>query len=565
VANGWHPWYEIKADPEDPQRLIICGTKWDASDNAFVGFVFSSSDGAATWREVLNDRNSSWVTEHSCAFGPHHLAYFISEASKVVDGDTHHELGTTRLYLSRDGGQHWLTTFKTEWADHSTSAVSSASGNLYTFFNTGENTAKLTKPMTPNGTTIGLLVFSADGKDVKGPFFDHSMLEKGYHGSFPSQALALKSGAVVALYQGLPRPPGTESEFGIIRATPSSKPLLESIVISHTAITTECPLVDRGSLAYDSARDRLFLLYGDGCKNRQLMLTSSDDGGKTWTKPVPVISSSDLPRIVYCPSLLLDARGRLILLWRDSQVLGNWFVSQIRNQQLVEPATEFPANRTKRHFKNDSLWTLIFQPNSHHGSGHDSGSEALLTLNVANMEDRVWRTNGLVAAGNRVITVWSSAEDKGDRLFSGVLVNANTSPDVDSSPQRKRSNISDLTNQTRLLYGGTQQFDDSTGVLKVCLIVANRGDSPMRAPVRIEATSVSSPLGAVSILSVSNGLTGPGAIWDISDSMTAGELVPEANSKPFCLFFHLEIPPERTAKSEDANLLTVRMRVLAGQ
>ena len=30
IGVGWHPWYEIKADPEDPKNLIICGTKWDA-------------------------------------------------------------------------------------------------------------------------------------------------------------------------------------------------------------------------------------------------------------------------------------------------------------------------------------------------------------------------------------------------------------------------------------------------------------------------------------------------------------------------------------------------------
>jgi len=128
---------------------------------------------------VLEDRNTTWVTEHSCAFGSNHRAYFISEASKVVDGESNHRLGTTRLYVSSDGGQQWTETFKTGWADWSTSAVSSASSRLYTFFNS-RNTAE---PGRNWGSNVGLLVFSPDGKNISGPFFDSTMQGLGYHGS----------------------------------------------------------------------------------------------------------------------------------------------------------------------------------------------------------------------------------------------------------------------------------------------------------------------------------------------------------------------------------------------
>src|SRR5882762_9055145 len=62
VANppggGWHPWYEIHADPENGGNLIICGSKWNAKDNASYGFVYSSSDGGKTWHQALEDKNS---------------------------------------------------------------------------------------------------------------------------------------------------------------------------------------------------------------------------------------------------------------------------------------------------------------------------------------------------------------------------------------------------------------------------------------------------------------------------------------------------------------------------
>src|SRR5882724_4528808 len=106
VAEGPHLWYEVQSDAEDPANVIVCGTRWDAETNGPVGFVYASKDGGATWRQALEDRRTAWVTEHSCAFGSNHRAYFVSEASKVVDGWTHHELGRTSLFVSTDGGQH---------------------------------------------------------------------------------------------------------------------------------------------------------------------------------------------------------------------------------------------------------------------------------------------------------------------------------------------------------------------------------------------------------------------------------------------------------------------------
>src|ERR1700722_12228242 len=201
VRDGWHPWYEIKVDPNSSKNLIICGTKWDAAHNAPVGFVYASSDAGSTWQTALEDRASEWVTEQSCAFGSNHRAYFISAAAKRTDGRVQQELGTARLFVSNDSGAHWEEATKTGFADYSTSAVSSPSGSLFTFFNYW-NTADEAKHW---GGSVGLLVFSSNGKEVNGPIFDPKMRNLDYRGIFPSNAIALKSGAVVALYYGLKR------------------------------------------------------------------------------------------------------------------------------------------------------------------------------------------------------------------------------------------------------------------------------------------------------------------------------------------------------------------------
>src|ERR1700719_3409937 len=284
ISEGVHLWYEIKADPEEPQNLIICGTKWDALMNSPYGFVYSSSDSGSTSRTVLEDRNSLWVTEHSCAFGLQHRAYFISEASKVFDGQQHHNLGVTRLYVSADAGKHWIETKKTGWADFSTSAVSSATGRLYTFFNDPS-----TSDPGKNRGSVGMLVFSPDGKRVEGSFFTAEMRDRHYRDAYPSDAVALRSGGVSALYLGVRQTTvGLDEELGFISVSTLTEPSFNLTVIPRSTFDKGCVGLTNYALAYDRERNRLSVLYVEGCRATRLMLTSSDDEGRTWSKSVAV-------------------------------------------------------------------------------------------------------------------------------------------------------------------------------------------------------------------------------------------------------------------------------------
>jgi hypothetical protein len=332
IADGLHPWYEVKADPQNPKNVIICGSKWNARLNSLLGFVYASSDAGATWQAVLEDRNSRWVSEHSCAFGPNHKAYFISEASKVIDGKTHHKLGTTRLYVSTDGGQHWAEEIKTGWADHSASAVSFPAGRLYTFF----NSTNTVEPGRAWGSNVGLLVFSADGKKVTGPFFNSKLQDRDYHGIYPFYAITLNSGTVVCLYHGITRT-GMEQDLAIMRADQSPEPSLESTVIARTKIDKECPAFDHGSLTYDSESNRLFLVYGDGCRKRRIVLTSSEDEGRTWTKSKVLTDPQSSGRTFVGPSLVVGSGGALGLLWEEEWFSGRWLFSALQDNKLVEP------------------------------------------------------------------------------------------------------------------------------------------------------------------------------------------------------------------------------------
>lgn len=567
VGDGLHPWYEIKADASNSQNLIICGTKWDAAHNSAFGFVYASVDGGVNWQTVLEDRSTTWVTEHSCAFGPNHMAYFVSEASNVVDGTLRHELGTTRLFVSPDGGQHWEETAKTGWADYSTSAVNSASGRLYTFFNSW-NTAVRSEKW---GSSIGLLVFSPNGKDVDGPFFDSRMRGLDYTGVFPSSAIALKDGVVVALYYGTRRSSSDlVADLGIIRADQTPAPTVETTVIAHPLLASDksCDTLGDNSLAYDREQNRLFLVYLDGCRDkRQMMLTLSDDEGRTWTDSVVLAESQNPSRRAYSPSIAVGRKGVLGLLWEEGATRrsGHWLFSYIRDLGLMEPQVELSRCPEEYEVSDDSLKTSLSQSKSLAAQGPNRRFGFAIMLSVFNQLSAVWRVGGLTAAGDNILAVWPSRNRDGKHLYAQAIGPPGATPNAESSTDSSAGDV-DVTRKTAVLYGGEQRFDSSTGTLKVYLTLANRGNEQIKTPIKLEAEDVRSEVGRVSILNTSNGLTGPGAIWDVSSAVTGDQIPPGTISNPFCLSFHLEILPQSRSRPEvDDELLSVRIRVLASR
>jgi hypothetical protein len=549
VRRGAHPWYEVKVDPENPRNLIICGTKLDPGADALFGFVYASGDGGESWRTAIEDTNSLWVTEQSCAFGPQHRAYFISEASKVIRGTPQHEQGTTRLYVSTDGGQSWTETAKTGWADYSTSVVSAKSSELYTFFNTIAG-----DPGRTWGSNVGVLVFSKDGKSVAGPFFDPNLQNLGYDGTFPSGAVTLNSGNIATLYYGT-KTNGSEPEadLGILRVEPSQKPTLEHNLILHTVSARDCLQLDN-SLAYDQRSNRMFLAYVEGCRQHRIILLSSDDEGRTWSDRT-VLGSYEFSDH---PSLVFASDGSLGLLWEKGEGSGQWLFSTIEKQQLLEPAIELSPFVESTHVNQDSLLTWVYQANERHGG---RPAEPSITLNVVNMLNITWRSSGAVLVGDKVLVVWAAGDASGTKLYSALLETPRIQgPRVRGRPTAQES---DVTEEALILYGGIEHFDPDSGNLDLCLMVGNSGSRMLRAPIRLEAAEISSPIGSVTITNATNKKAGTGAFWDISDALTGNQLAPREVSNSFCLSFHVTIPSAKTHSLEPDDLVMLKLKVLA--
>lgn len=560
AGQGWHPWYEVKADPENTENVVVCGTKWDSRNNSPFGFVYSSHDGGASWHTTLEDRGSTWVTEQSCTFGPHHTAYFLSEASKVIDGMPHHEEGKARLFLSTDAGEHWTETMKTGWADYSTSAFNTSAGKVYTFYNAWYTTHE---PGSAVGGTVGLLLFSADGREVSGPFIEKAMRTAGYHGVFPVDATALKSGAVVALYSAKRETKhGWKEDLGIVRADQPGNPSLTSVVIAHPSMDAGCFNFSDASMTYDPARDELFVAYVDGCKAQsRIVLTASLDGGKTWTQSATVITRSAQGHRLYFPTLAATPNKGLVLLWEEGadRRTGGWFASYVRDSRLVGDKAELSQHSDNFAVHDDSLWTSVDrteEPAQHSLSG------STLTLTVLSELNNVWRGQGLTISGDHVVAVWPSQNQVEQGLNSGILGGESSLESADGSQGTVQGGWRNVAKQTAILFGGKQHFDDTTGSLEICLMLANRGKTALGVPIALEVESIRSPLGEVSITDSSNRLPGVGAVWDITSAVTGDRILPGGTTSVFCPMFRLHPSAKVTLPSERDELVVLELKVL---
>jgi len=553
VGRGWHPWYEVKVDPDNALNLILCGSRWDAALNALYAFVYASSDGGKSWRVALEDRNSTWVAETSCAFGSGDTAYFIAEASKVIDGVTHHHLGSTRLFISADGGQQWVEAFKTAWADYSTSAVSAVSGNLFTFYNNSG-----TRDVDRNwGSTIGLLKFSPDGKTVSGPFVDATMRERNYLGVFPSHAVALSDGTVAALFFGArDTQNGREYDLGLERAglSPSSSPIFSVI-----ASTKKCLNLDGSSLTYDARREDLLVAYGEETEGAcRIVLAVSRDSGKTWVKKLLPSNGGAFPGGVDHVSLAQQQDGSLGLLWEDS---GNWHFAVVTDSGAAEPPIELASRPKDVSISNDSLMTVAYEPGD--VPPESSGAEATVSLNVRAMTGVVWRSSGLIASRDAFYAFSPNVLKGGEGLLLTVL-----SPTARHEQAGNQSGVQDpldedVTKQIVLLYGRAQSFNKATGTLSIDLRLGNRGDTPIWTPIRLKVKQISSRVGKVSILNADNGLSGSGAMWDVSRIVVGDQIPPGATTyNTFRLSFHIELAD---GAIPTYNLLDTSISVLASR
>jgi hypothetical protein len=101
------------------------------------------------------------------------------------------------------------------------------------------------------------------------------------------------------------------------------------------------------------------------------------------------------------------------------------------------------------------------------------------------------------------------------------------------------SRLEDLSAMSRIDFTGAG-YDAETGTVTLEAQLVNTSKATFRSPIKARVLSVSTELArAVEITNADNRMTGPGAVWDFTDTLMNGELKPGEKSRMKRFSFHL--------------------------
>ncbi len=522
------------------------------------------------------------MSEESCEYGVHGVAYFIADASKVIDGDQHHDLGTTRIYTSHDAGRTWKPSIATGWTDDSVSVVDTAPGpnqnRLYVYFN-GLNgfyhsigqigAAKTELEKTSSGTRVGMISYKDGDAQVAGPFTSAEMAKEKYPGSYPGTALLLKDGSLLTIYTThtrIRRPDEDEWEY-VVEAvrTSADRSSLEAPV--KLVARTENSKVDCGGNTYDHAatydaqHDSIYFVYSSvRDRSCQLFLTVSTDGGRSWSKAQQVHSPDNAPERAYgSPAIAFNKEGVVAVIWEEKLRSGCWMFAALSDDgRSLSNAQQLGmcggASSKPSALSNAYLWNTIRQTNA-----NDPASSAEIYLR--NAQGSVWRNKDAIAVtpDGAFHPVWIDAGNGEGEIRTAAI---HVIP-AESLISTATAGLREVTNKIAILYGGYQSYDVRSKTLTLDIVIKNNSANPIGGPFKLVVPNHSMQSEFTEIANADNGVTGEGAIWDIDSSILGGTLGAGGSSKPFVLKFRY-LQDEDTPHSLNDVILDLQVRVYAG-
>ncbi|MGB2678532.1 MAG: sialidase family protein [Candidatus Acidiferrum sp.] len=489
--------------------------------------------------------------------------YFISEASKVIDGEPHHKLGTTRIFVSSDGGQTWVESAQTGWADFSSSAVSNPRGSsiqrLYVLYN-GHTKSDNEKGL---GSTLDYFTVSEDGRNVSERQSVSGMAERNYQGVYPSSSVALSDGSVVALYDARTvsvEPSGTAGqEIGVVRF--DNRGASRPIIVANPGIRNDLPICPESlsnSLAYDKAHDLLYLAYNDIVSGHcAIFIADSRDGGKTWSASREVSISEEAQTSKYFPILTANRDGLVGLLWRAKPEHSPdcWYFSISRDGLTFSQTTPLAPCVNIESLADQSsayLSAIIRRPKANQP----------IALELLTFRDAVMRV-GIAATADGVFhPFWTTLGDGSGELRTARILSDGKTRSIFNRPLRA-SELSDITDQVTLLYGGEQRLDRESQSVMVDISVRNDSGVSLLGPLVLKVEEGGSDFGKVEL--VKRDLRGilEDNYVDISSSVQGVSLDPGQTTSPYHLIFHFV--EESTSHKHRNLILRVKFRILSGK
>jgi hypothetical protein len=336
-AERAHEEVFLAAHPTDPRRLIGCSivdrNRYAEQGMHVVGYT--SEDGGATWSRAVE--SSMQLGDPMCVFGPDGSAYFLG-----INTDEEHWKNAVwwmELFRSADGGRTWGPGVRGPAGDRPYLAFGAGgSGSpglgylVYAIRARALDKPGPAKTVRDDSLPVLEVLRSADGWKT----WNKTAVGVAVGPAFPtaSGAFVLSDGALATLWvkrftkkneAGEDVGQEAHQELNLTRLEAGSELFGGTVKIADVAAGNDYSATFF-SLAGDASRgphrDRLYAAWADTAAPRsRIFVSSSSDGGLTWTPPRAINESGDTAgapptRDDYGPTVAVNRDGIVGATWR---------------------------------------------------------------------------------------------------------------------------------------------------------------------------------------------------------------------------------------------------------
>src|SRR6266849_622101 len=478
---GNHSLIDLSIDPDAGGDVFACGYRFSASENAMIGFVYRSQDGGRSWREVVKDNSSAWVSEESCASGAGGRVFFMAESAflehgRVPVGVPLQERGDIHLYASSDGGRSWTMMSKRGWLDHTAMAIDWSNGprrgRMYLF---GQASSQ-----RESGSFNQLQLVASDGKTLPDPV--SLLMPKGfrYLAAYASAARVLPNGDVLAVFLTNRSSPSNTDSSGLGFTTHAEVFASRDGGQSLQAVAEFGPvhpcLGAMPSLDVNSRDGTVFVVWGNFENGHcQIAISSTNDAGHTWSAPHGVVDDG------YVPSVAVNKSGVVGLLWLDGDESHCWrFAASSDNGRTFSdpiPVSRCVASSTTANLSQSMRDASPEVHREGNGPGWTLEPDAIGFSVIAARDGLIPDRTGLAADADGIFhATWPEATDQNGALWSGTILVNSLNPAVLSDDAK------DVSHEVALEFENSV-FEPTSGMYAVDVTVTNTGDKPIEGQI----------------------------------------------------------------------------------